>query len=85
MNFKEFLDANNVEYKYFGEHNVLRLHYENNDNWVEIQKRIDELCEENHYLNGTPKLLGSDVLEVSKNPQLLIDLGFQSEPYDIIF
>lgn len=43
MNFKEFLDSNNVEYHFYGSHNVLSINYDGNDNQKEISQEIKSL------------------------------------------
>ena len=80
MTFKEFLDDHeDVEYRYFGEHNVLSIKYDD-DNW-EVSKAIKELCEEFGFINGV-RVTGRAVLEVSSNPKVIEEFGFESVPYE---
>ncbi len=80
MNFKKFLDERNIEYHYYGEHNVLSINYDNVENRVEVKETIDELCKTYGFINGV-RITGRAVLEVSKNPQVIKEFGFESEPY----
>ena len=80
MNFKEFLDSNNVEYHFYGGHNVLSINYDGNDNQKEINQEIKNLCEKYGFINGV-RVSGRAVLEVSSNPNVIKEFGFKSEPY----
>ena len=80
MNIKNFLDERNVEYHYYGEHNVLSIKYDKVENKKEVNEFIKNICKEYGFVNGV-KLNGRAVLEVSKNPQVLKECGFESESY----
>lgn len=78
--FKKFLDENeDVEYRYFGEHNVLSIKYAD-DNW-EVSKAISKLCETYGFVNGV-RVTGRAVLEVSSNLAVIKEMGFESVPYE---
>lgn len=80
MNIKNFLDERNIEYHYYGEHNVLSINYDKVENKKEVNEFIKNICKEYGFVNGV-KLNGRAVLEVSKNPQVLKEYGFESESY----
>lgn len=80
MNIKNFLDERDIEYHYYGEHNVLSINYDKVENKAEVNEFIKNICKEYGFVNGV-KLNGRAVLEVSKNPQVLKESGFESESY----
>lgn len=80
MNIKNFLDERNIEYHYYDNHNVLSINYDNVENKTEVNEFIKRICKQYGFINGV-RVNGKAVLEVSKNPQVIKECGFESESY----
>lgn len=77
--FKQFLDRQNAEYHYYREFNKFQINY---DGDYTITKQILKLAKESNF-TITLKLPQVISLDVSNNPQLVEEMGFENEVYNL--
>lgn len=77
--FKQFLDRQNTEYHYYREFNKFQINY---DGDYTITKQILKLAKESNF-TITLKLPQVISLDVSNNPQLVEEMGFENEVYNL--
>lgn len=77
--FKQFLDRQNVEYHYYREFNKFQINY---DGDYIITKQILKLAKASNF-TITLKLPQVISLDVSNNPQLVEEMGFENEVYNL--
>ena len=77
--FKQFLYRQNAEYHYYREFNKFQINY---DGDYTITKQILKLAKESNF-TITLKLPQVISLDVSNNPQLVEEMGFENEVYNL--